>query len=200
MRSPEILQLIHLLSRLPGLGPRSGRKMALHFLKHKERVLLPFIDHLQAAAAKIKFCTTCHNLDTNYPQCSICSDIKRDHHTLCVVEEVDDLWALERSGVFKGVYHVLGGVLSAMNNVNPQHLTFEQLEARVAKGGIDEMILAMNPTLDGQTTLHYLLDILKPYGIKLTTLAHGIPMGGELNYLDDGTLTTAFAGRRILAA
>lgn len=195
MNSLEIKKLIQMISKLPGLGPRSGKRVALHLLKKKEQVLLPFIDSLKEVAVKITTCQKCFNFDTSDP-CSICTNPKRDHEILCVVENVEDLWALERSNVFRGIYHVLGGVLSAIDGFGPAQLTIKQLEDKISLGGITEVILALNPTLDGQTTMFYLMDILKKYPLKITTLAQGIPLGGELDYLDDGTLTTAFVGRK----
>jgi len=195
MSGPEIQRMINALSRLPGLGPRSGRRAALHLLKKKEQLLLPLIDALQTAVDSIKICQVCFSLDTSDP-CTICQDPKRDEKQLCVVEDVADLWALERAHVFRGHYHILGGVLSAIDGMGPQQLTFDALMKRIQGGNIKEIILALNATVDGQTTVHYLIDRLKPFDIKLSTLAHGVPVGGELDYLDDGTLSTAFSARR----
>jgi recombination protein RecR len=195
MQGPEIQRLIQYLGRLPGLGPRSGRRLALHLLKKREQTLRPLIDALQTAEATIKTCLTCYNLDTRDP-CTLCTDAKRDESILCVVQDVADLWALERAGVFRGRYHILGGVLSAIDGVGPSQLTIDALLERVQKTAIREVVLALNATIDGQTTIHYLIDRLQPFDISLSTLAHGVPMGGELDYLDDGTLTTAFTARK----
>ena len=194
MNGPEIQRLIQQLSRLPGLGPRSGRRLALYLLKKKEQVLQPLISTLREAERMITTCSQCFNLDTMNP-CQICQDIKRDPSELCIVEGVADLWALERSHVFKGHYHVLGGVLSALDGIGPEQLTLDPLLSRLQKGGVREVVLALNATLDGQTTVHYLAERLSSFSVHLTVLAHGVPMGGELDYLDDGTLTTAFKAR-----
>ncbi len=190
----EIERLIQLLSKLPGLGPRSARRAALALLKKRDTLLEPLADALREAADAILTCEVCGNLDTQSP-CAICSDPRRDPHVLCVVEEVADLWALERAGVFRGRYHVLGGALSALDGVTPERLNVAKLLERV-KQGIDEVILAMNATVEGQTTAHYLVDLLGE--VKVTRLAHGVPVGGELDYLDEGTLSAAFKARRAL--
>jgi len=190
---PEIERLIQLLAKLPGLGPRSARRAALALLKKREALLDPLTAALRDAAAAIRTCETCGNLDTTSP-CSICRDARRDSHILCVVEDVADLWALERAGVFRGKYHVLGGALSALDGVTPERLNVPQLMARLE--GVDEVILAMNATVEGQTTAHYLMDALEPKGMKVTRLAHGVPVGGELDYLDEGTLAQALRARR----
>jgi recombination protein RecR len=195
----EIERLIQLLAKLPGLGPRSARRAALALLKKRDTLLEPLADALREAADAILTCEVCGNLDTQSP-CAICSDTHRDPHILCVVEDVADLWALERAGVFRGRYHVLGGALSALDGITPERLNVVQLLERVSKneGGhsVDEVILAMNATVEGQTTAHYLMDILGD--IKVTRLAHGVPVGGELDYLDEGTLSAAFKARRAL--
>ncbi|HTO42147.1 MAG TPA: recombination mediator RecR [Rhizomicrobium sp.] len=193
---PEIERLIQLLAKLPGLGPRSARRAALALLKKREALLEPLNDALRDAAAAIRTCETCGNLDTTSP-CILCRDTRRDPHILCVVEDVADLWALERAGVFRGKYHVLGGALSALDGITPERLNVSGLMARVVEG-VDEVILAMNATVEGQTTAHYLMDALEPRGVKVTRLAHGVPMGGELDYLDEGTLSAAFRARRPL--
>jgi recombination protein RecR len=193
---PQIERLIQLLAKLPGLGPRSARRAALALLKKREQLLEPLSAALRDAAAAIKTCETCGNLDTVTP-CSICRDVRRDVHLLCVVEDVADLWALERAGVFRGKYHVLGGALSALDGVTPDRLNVAPLIERV-KSGVDEVILAMNATVEGQTTAHYLVDTLSQSGVKVTRLAHGVPVGGELDYLDEGTLSAAFKARRPL--
>ena len=193
---PEIERLIQLLSKLPGLGPRSARRAALALLKKREVLLEPLGNAMRDAAAAIKTCDVCGNLDTTSP-CSLCNDPRRDAAVLCVVEDVADLWALERASVFKGKYHVLGGVLSALDGMTPDKLNVPALVSRV-KGGVDEVILAMNATVEGQTTAHYLMDALEPTGVKITRLAHGVPVGGELDYLDEGTLSHAFKARRAI--
>src|SRR5690242_10302806 len=193
---PEIERLIQLLAKLPGLGPRSARRAALVLLKKREGLLEPLSVAMRDAAAAIKTCEICGNLDTTSP-CQLCRDPRRDPSVLCVVEDVADLWALERASVFKGRYHVLGGALSALDGVTPERLNVGSLLARVREGA-DEVILAMNATVEGQTTAHYLLDALPPYGGKVTRLAHAVPAGGERDYLDEGTLRAAFKGRRAI--
>jgi recombination protein RecR len=190
----EIERLIQLLAKLPGLGPRSARRAALVLLKKRDLLLEPLAAAMQAAAAATKSCETCGNLDTVSP-CAICRDPRRDPTILCVVEDVADLWALERAGVFRGRYHVLGGALSALDGVTPERLNVASLLER-AQAGVDEVILAMNATVEGQTTAHYLMDMLGT--TKVTRLAHGVPVGGELDYLDEGTLSAAFKARRAL--
>ena len=190
----EIERLIQLLAKLPGLGPRSARRAALVLLKKRDTLLEPLAASLREAADAILTCETCGNLDTASP-CAICSDGRRDPHLLCVVEDVADLWALERAGVFRGRYHVLGGALSALDGVTPDRLNVGKLMERV-KTGVDEVILAMNATVEGQTKAHYLMDRLGD--MKVTRLAHGVPVGGELDYLDEGTLSAAFKARRTL--
>src|SRR4051812_19616894 len=192
---PEIERLIQLLAKLPGLGPRSARRAALALLKKREALLEPLGAAMRDAAAAIRVCDVCGNLDTTDP-CSLCRDPRRDPHILCVVEDVADLWALERAGVFRGRYHVLGGALSALDGVTPERLNVASLLERVKQAGIDEVILAMNATVEGQTTAHYLMDMLGT--MKVTRLAHGVPVGGELDYLDEGTLSAAFKARRAL--
>jgi recombination protein RecR len=200
--SSEIETLIQLLSRLPGLGPRSARRAALHLIKRRESLMQPLTEALAVAAERIKPCTTCNTLDTIDP-CAICRDTTRDGATLCVVEQVGDLWAIERTGSFKGRYHVLGGTLSALDGVGPDDLAIAALLTRVRTGGVGtgsvrEVILALNATVDGQTTAHYLAERLADTGATVTRLAHGVPVGGELDYLDDGTLSAALAARRTL--
>jgi recombination protein RecR len=190
----EIERLIQLMSRLPGLGPRSARRAALALLKKRDTLLEPLATAMQDAARAIRDCEICGNLDTTSP-CGICTDSRRDGHVLCVVEDVADLWALERAGVFRGRYHVLGGALSALDGVTPEKLNVGGLTERV-KQNVDEVILAMNATVEGQTTAHYLMDLLTD--VKVTRLAHGVPVGGELDYLDEGTLSAAFKARRSL--
>jgi recombination protein RecR len=194
---PEIERLIQLLAKLPGLGPRSARRAALVLLKKRESLLEPLAAAMAAAAEAIKSCSQCGNLDTTDP-CAMCRDPRRDPALICVVEDVADLWALERAGVFRGRYHVLGGALSALDGVTPERLNLPMLMERVKGGGIGEIVLAMNATVEGQSTAHYLMDALEPFGVKITRLAHGVPVGGELDYLDEGTLSAAFKARRPL--
>jgi recombination protein RecR len=197
MAGPEIERLITLLARLPGLGPRSARRAALHLIKKRESLLGPLAQALSDAAASIRTCSVCGNLDSRDP-CAICSDPERDDTLVCVVEEVADLWALERAGVFRGRYHVLGGVLSALDGVGPDDLNIQSLVRRVEDGRVAEIILATNATVDGQTTAHYISERLAGSGVKLSGLAHGVPVGGELDYLDEGTLGAALKSRRAL--
>jgi recombination protein RecR len=193
---PEIEKLVQLLAKLPGLGPRSARRVALQLLKKREALLAPLAGAMQDAAAATRDCEICGNLDTTSP-CAICRDERRDPHILCIVEDVADLWALERAGVFRGRYHVLGGALSALDGVTPERLNITPLMARLGQG-VDEIILAMNATVEGQTTAHYLMDVLASQNVKVTRLAHGVPVGGELDYLDEGTLSAAFKARRAM--
>jgi recombination protein RecR len=195
MASNEIEGLTQALARLPGLGPRSARRAVLHLMKKREGALEPLLAALQQVAANLNTCETCGNLDTANP-CAICRDTRRDQRLLCVVEEVADLWALDRSRLFPGRFHVLGGRLSALEGVRPEDLAIDALVARVAGGGIDEVVLAMNATLEGQTTAHYLAERLEKFPVRLTQLAHGLPVGGELDYLDEGTLAQALRARR----
>jgi recombination protein RecR len=197
MNGPEIERLIQLLGRLPGLGPRSARRVALHLLKKREVLMQPLSTALADAARAIRPCTTCGNLDTVDP-CSICADQRRDSGMICVVEDVGDLWAMERAKVFSGLYHVLGGTLSALDGIGPDELNIAGLLRRVRDGGVREIIVATNATVDGQTTAHYLAERLSDSGVPLTRLAHGVPVGGELDWLDDGTLATALKARRAL--
>jgi recombination protein RecR len=194
MASPEIDALTQALARLPGLGPRSARRAVLHLLKRRETALTPLIAALQTVAARLATCEVCGNVDTASP-CAICTDPRRDA-ALCVVEEVADLWALDRARLFPGRYHVLGGRLSALDGVGPADLSIDALLGRVAAGGIDEVVLAMNVTLEGQTTMHYVADRLARLPVRVTQLAHGMPVGGELDYLDEGTLAQALRARR----
>jgi recombination protein RecR len=197
MIGPEIERLIQLLGRLPGLGPRSARRVALHLLKKRETLMQPLSAALADAARAIKPCTACGNLDTVDP-CSICGDPRRDAGLICVVEDVADLWALERGKIFAGRYHVLGGTLSALDGIGPDELNISSLVQRAQVGGVREVIVATNATVDGQTTAHYLAERLAALDIPITRLAHGVPVGGELDWLDDGTLATAFKARRAL--
>ena len=195
MASPEIEALAQALARLPGLGPRSARRAVLHLLKKREGALAPLRRALEAVDERLAECGNCGNIDTVDP-CGICADPRRDDRAIAVVEEVADLWALERSRLFAGRFHVLGGRLSALDGVRPEDLTIDRLVARVAKGGVDEVVLAMNATLEGQTTAHYIAERLDGLPIRITQLAHGLPVGGELDYLDDGTLAQALRARR----
>jgi recombination protein RecR len=193
---PEIERLIQLLARLPGLGPRSARRAALHLIARREQLLGPLSEAMKVAEERIRTCTSCGNVDTRDP-CTLCADPRRDASTLVVVENVGDLWALERANATRGLYHVLGGVLSPLDGVGPEDLALDRLVARVAAGGVVEVVLAVNATVDGQTTAHYVTDLLAPYSVKITRLAHGVPVGGELDYLDDGTLTAAMRQRTV---
>jgi recombination protein RecR len=192
----EIERLIQLLAKLPGLGPRSARRAALILLKKREALLEPLAAAMRGAALAITTCSQCGNLDTTNP-CAICRDPRRDPHVLCIVEDVADLWALERANVFRGRYHVLGGALSALDGMTPERLNISTLPARLASD-VSEVILAMNATVEGQTTAHYLMDVLASANVKVTRLAHGVPVGGELDYLDEGTLSAAFKARRAM--
>jgi recombination protein RecR len=192
---PEIERLISLLSRLPGLGPRSARRAALALLKRREQLMTPLAEAMADAAAKVRACSACGALDTRDP-CTVCSDTSRDAALICVVEEAGALWALERAGAFRGRYHVLGGLLSALDGVGPDDLRIAGLLSRVAAGGVREVILALPATVDGQTTAHYLAERLSGSGAEVTLLARGVPVGGELDWLDDGTLTQALRARR----
>ncbi|MBA3578094.1 MAG: recombination protein RecR [Sphingomonas sp.] len=198
MASQEIEALANALARLPGLGPRSSRRAVLHLMKKRQSALEPLLTALQTVADTLSSCSNCGNVDTSDP-CSICRDPRRDDRSLCVVEEVADLWALDRSRLFPGRYHVLGGRLSALEGVRPEDLTIDRLVGRVSKGGIDEVVLAMNATLEGQTTAHYVAERLESFPVRLTQLAHGLPVGGELDYLDEGTLAQALRARRPVA-
>jgi recombination protein RecR len=195
MASTEIEALVQALARLPGLGPRSARRAALHLLKKREAALTPLLQALGSVAERLATCSACGNLDTRDP-CAICTDPRRDARMLCVVEEVADLWALDRSRLFPGRFHVLGGRLSALEGVRPEDLAIDGLLRRLGEGGIDEVVLAMNATLEGQTTAHYLAERIEAFPVRLTQLAHGLPVGGELDYLDEGTLAQALRARR----
>lgn len=198
MASQEIEALSQALARLPGLGPRSARRVVLHLIKKRDSALEPLLTALAEVAEKLTECAVCGNVDTKNP-CSVCSDPRRDESMLCVVEEVADLWALDKSRLFPGRYHVLGGRLSALDGVRPEDLSIDKLLARVEQGGIDEIVLAMNATLEGQTTAHYLAERLEGFPVRITQLATGLPVGGELDYLDEGTLAQALRMRRPVA-
>jgi len=191
---PEIERLVQLLARLPGLGPRSARRATLHLIRKRDELLAPLAEALQAARVRIVVCATCGNIDSSDP-CTICRDARRDPTILVVVETVADLWALERAGLLNARYHVLGGVLSPLDGVGPDDLTIAALIERVRGGAVGEVVLAVNATVDGQTTAHYIADLLQPHGVKVTRLAHGVPVGGELDYLDEGTLAAALERR-----
>jgi len=191
---PEIERLIQLLSKVPGLGPRSARRAALHLIKKKEQLLQPLAAAMGDAVDKVRICSTCGNVDTIDP-CTVCSDPRRDHATLIVVEDVSDLWALERAAAMNVRYHVLGGTLSPLDGIGPDDLNIRGLIARIAEGEVRELILAVNATVEGQTTAHYLTDQLAGFDVKITRLAHGVPVGGELDYLDEGTLAAALKSR-----
>jgi recombination protein RecR len=195
MSSPEIDALTQALARLPGLGPRSARRAVLHLLQRRDTALVPLLRALESVQERMVHCSICGNVDTIDP-CGICADPRRDARALCVVEDVADLWALEKSRLFPGRFHVLGGRLSALDGVRPEDLAIAPLVQRVATGGIDEVVLAMNATLEGQTTAHYIAERLESYPVRLTQLAHGVPVGGELDYLDEGTLAQALRARR----
>jgi recombination protein RecR len=191
---PEIERLIQLLAKLPGLGPRSARRAALHLLTRRDALLGPLADAMRIACERVEVCATCANVDTQNP-CAICRDARRDGSTIVVVEDVSDLWALERSGAVKARYHVLGGVLSALDGVGPDELNLAGLAERARDPEVREVILAVNATVEGQTTAHYVTDLLAGADVKVTRLAHGVPVGGELDYLDDGTLAAAIRSR-----
>jgi recombination protein RecR len=192
----EIERLIQLLAKLPGLGPRSARRAALHLIKRKDQVLRPLAEAMAAAADNVVTCSECGNVDTQDP-CVLCTDQRRDPSVICVVEEVGDVWALERAGAFKGRYHVLGGTLSALDGIRPEDLNIAGLTARASRPEVEEIILATNATVEGQATAHYIMDRLEETGVKVSGLAQGVPVGGELDYLDEGTLTAAFKSRRL---
>ncbi|KPF83210.1 recombination protein RecR [Brevundimonas sp. AAP58] len=192
---PEIERLIGLLAKLPGLGPRSARRAALALLKKREQLLVPLAAALAETAEKVVSCSVCGTPDTRDP-CAICSDPSRDNGLICVVEEAGALWAMERSGAFRGKYHVLGGLLSALDGVGPEALRVSELVGRVRGGGVRELVLALPATVDGQTTAHYLADRIAGDGLEITSLARGVPVGGDLDWLDDGTIVQALRARR----
>ncbi|HLO75213.1 MAG TPA: recombination mediator RecR [Magnetospirillum sp.] len=196
MVGPEIERLIQLLSRLPGLGPRSARRAALHLVEKREILLQPLAQAMAEVAEKVQVCTVCGNYDSVDP-CSICRDDRRDPSILCVVEDVGALWAMERTGAFRGRYHVLGGLLSALDGVGPEELGIFRLAERAGAPEISEIVLATPATVEGQTTAHYIADRLRDAGVTVSGLAHGVPVGGELDYLDDGTISAALRARRV---
>jgi len=191
---PEVEKLIQLLAKLPGLGPRSARRAALHLIKKKDQLLIPLAQAMGVAVERVTVCSTCGTVDTCDP-CTICSDPRRDASTIVVVEDVADLWALERAGALDCRYHVLGGTLSPLDGIGPEDLTIAQLIDRVAQGEVSEIVLAVNATVEGQTTAHYITDRLRGFDVRVTRLAHGVPVGGELDYLDEGTLAQALKAR-----
>jgi recombination protein RecR len=194
---PEIERLIQLLARLPGLGPRSARRAALHLIKKREQLMSPLAEAIETARDKIVVCSVCGNIDTHNP-CTVCTDHKRDPSLIVVVADVADLWALERANAVNGRYHVLGGTLSPLDGVGPQDLTIDALVSRAHDPAVKEVILALNATVDGQTTAHYITDLLHNAEVKVTRLAHGVPVGGELDYLDEGTLSAAIRQRTLI--
>jgi recombination protein RecR len=194
MTSADINDLIRMLARLPGVGPRSARRLALQLLTDREGLMKPLMMQMDKTYGRITTCRTCGNLDSHDP-CAICADARRNHAVICVVQGIADIWAIERTRVFDGVYHVLGGVLSAIDGVKPDDLRIGELMDRIKSQNVQEIVLALSATVDGQTTAHYLADRLKDAGVRITRLAHGMPVGGELDYLDDGTLTTALKSR-----
>lgn len=192
---PEIERLIALLAKLPGLGPRSARRAALHMVKKREAVLHPLAAAIAEVGERVCVCSVCGNVDTSDP-CTVCADASRDPATLIVVEDVADLWALERASVLRARYHVLGGTISALDGFGPEDIGIRQLVDRVAEGGIGEVLLALNATVEGQTTAHYITERLEPLNVTISRLASGVPIGGELDYLDEGTLAAAIQQRR----
>ncbi|MEA1937669.1 MAG: recombination mediator RecR [Pseudomonadota bacterium] len=193
----EIETLARLLARLPGLGPRSARRAVLHLLVRKDELMIPLASAIEQAAKNVRACSICGNLDTIDP-CAVCADPARDGALICVVEHVADLWAIERTGAYRGLYHVLGGVLSALDGIGPEDLRMGNLATRVSEGDVREVILALSATVDGQATAHVIMDRLNGTNVPVSKLAQGVPMGGEIDYLDDGTLRTALDARRLL--
>ena len=194
---PEITELIKLISKLPGLGPRSARRAALHLIKKKDQLMAPLAEALTEAVEKIVECSTCGNVDTSNP-CALCTDERREQNLICVVENVGDLWALERAEVIKGQYHVLGGTLSPLDGIGPEDLSIGKLIERASDEKVTEVLLALNATVEGQSTAHYITEQLEPCKVKTSRLAHGVPVGGELDYLDEGTLAAAIKARKEL--
>ncbi len=191
----EIEKMIQLLAKMPGLGPRSARRAALYLINNREKIMAPLADALADAYQKVSVCSTCGNVDTRNP-CTLCNDKGRDQSMICVVEEAGDLWALERASATTGLYHVLGGTLSAIEGIRPQDLSIEQLVDRARAETVSEVVIAVNATIDGQTTAHYITEQLKDCNVAISRLAHGVPVGGELDYLDEGTLAAAIKARR----
>lgn len=195
MPGSEIETLIRLFSRVPGFGVRSARRAVLHLIKKRETQMVPLITAMQDVIENVKVCSVCGNLDSHDP-CTICRDMRRDEHVICIVQDVADLWAIERSAAFKGRYHILNGLLSAIDGTGPEELRLPVLENRLKSGSVTELILALPATVDGQTTGHYIIERFKERPVKISSLAQGIPIGGELDYLDDGTIQTALKSRR----
>ena len=195
MHDDVLQELIHLFSKLPGIGPKSASRLVLFLLKNKEKLMYPLSRSLLSSGQSIKKCTTCGNLGVKLP-CKICSDHKRNKSIICVVEDISDLWALEKTGSFKGLYHVLGGSLSALDNITPDDLMIKELIQRAENNNIKEIILALNSTVNSQTTLHYITEKLNGSNVKITKIAQGMPFGAELNYVDEGTITTAMKARK----
>lgn len=193
----DLEKLVAYISKIPGIGKRSARRAALHLLKNKESLMLPLAESIKATAQNTKTCSSCGNYDVVDP-CNICTDLKRDKNVICVVESVTDLWAMERGSVYRGLYHILGGVLSAIDGVTPEDLKINKLITRIKNEEISEVIIATNATLEGQTTAHYISQNLQQTGVKVTRLAHGIPLGGELDYMDEGTISTALQARKAI--
>ena len=192
---PLFSSVIDKIARLPGLGPRSARRILMHFMKHQHNLLYPFIQELDRLSKSIKTCPICHNMDIVAP-CAICTNRQRFRHQLCIVADINDLWAIEKTGIYSGKYHVLGGILSAVQGTGPEQLTTQTLLQRIKDGAIHEIIIALTPTLDGQVTMGYLVDLLKSFDGTITTLANGVPLGAELEYIDEGTLSLAFRQRK----
>lgn len=190
----DIEKLISLFSKLPSLGPASSRRIVLHLLRHRDDIMIPLANGIRDLEKKVKECEICYNLDDVSP-CSICTDSRRDNSLLCVVEELGDLWAFEKGGIYSGMYHVLGGTLSALSGVGPDDLNIDTILGRVISGGVKEVIIATSNDMEGQVTCHYIAEIVKEVGIKVTRLACGIPLGGEIDYLDEGTLRAALSSR-----
>ena len=195
MQDGPLQHLIKMLSGLPGLGNRSARRIALHLLQNRGQTMIPLAQILERTAQEIKTCSICGNLDAHDP-CGICQDVKRGDDQICVVAQVSDLWAIERTSAYKGRYHVLGGLLSALDGIGPEQLNMKNLIARAEASETKEVILALSATVDGQSTAHYISDHIAREGLEITHLAHGVPVGGELDYLDDGTITTALRSRK----
>ncbi|MEH0831602.1 recombination mediator RecR [Anaplasma bovis] len=190
----DIEKLINLFAKLPSLGPASSRRIVLHLLRHRDDIMIPLANGIRELERKVKECEICYNLDDVSP-CSICTDSRRDSSLLCVVEELGDLWAFEKGGIYSGMYHVLGGTLSALSGVGPDDLNIDTIVGRVVSGGVKEVIIATSNDMEGQVTCHYIAEIIKEVGVKVTRLACGIPLGGEIDYLDEGTLRAALSSR-----
>ena len=192
---PLFSSVIDKIARLPGLGPRSARRILMHFMKNQHNLLYPLIQELERLSKNLKICPTCHNMDMTAP-CDICANRQRFNHQLCIVGDINDLWAIEKTSIYSGKYHVLGGILSAVQGMGPDQLNTKTLLKRVEEGNVQEIIIALNPTLDGQVTIGYISDLLKDFDGSITTLAHGVPLGAELEYIDDSTLSLAFRQRK----